>query len=211
VLSQKNKNLKMFAKLKTMLGLYKFQANARLKDGTELVIEGDLTEGVAVYVVTDEGPISLPDGSYELEDGKLLTVMDGLITDVSEAPVEDEEAPVVEEAEADPEPEAETETEVSLEDKIVSIEERISALEEKLTSVEQSADESKQENQDLKQKNEKLSNDNISLTEKVTDFETKLSKMDGAQPVSKKKTESIVKTSDYVTDRMRAIQLHKKV
>jgi len=57
----------------------------------------------------------------------------------------------------------------------------------------------------------KLSTDNISLTEKVTDFETKLSKMDGAQPVSKKKTESNVKTSDYVTDRMRAIQLHKKV
>jgi len=200
----------MFAKLKEALGLVKFQANAKLKDGTELVIEGDLTEGVAVFVVTDEGNIPLPDGSYELEDGQLITVLDGLITEVSDAPVEDEE-PVEEEAEVDPDTETEPDTEVSLEDKIIAIEERLSKLEEKLTDVEASADKSKQENEDLKKNNEDLSKDNDTLTEKVDEFETQLSKMDGAKPVSKKKSESTINLSDDVSNRMRAIKLHTKV
>jgi len=208
----------MFAKLKEMFGLYKFAANSKLIDGTEIAIEGDLTEGVSVFVITDEEPIALPDGSYELEDGNLITVVDGLITDVSEKPedeteVEDEVEAETEavETETETETESETETEVGLEEKIMSMEERISKLEESLSTVEASAELSKQENEDLKKKNDEFSAENLALNDKVSNFETKLSKMDGAEPVPKKKTETNLEVSSLVSNRVSAINQHKKV
>jgi hypothetical protein len=64
----------------------------KLQDGTTIIsIDGDdLAIGVPVYVMTDEGRLPAPDGELVLEDGTMLTVVDGLVAEVS---TPEEEAP----------------------------------------------------------------------------------------------------------------------
>ena len=88
--------------IKTLLGL-KFEAAApagelaepaetenpknevTLKDGTIARYEGDLAVGGELYVVTPQGETIAPDGSYEVEDGTVVTVASGLISAVTPA------------------------------------------------------------------------------------------------------------------------------
>lgn len=198
----------MFNKLKTILGLVKFQANARLEDGTELVIEGDLAEGTKVYVITEEVNIPLPDQTYTLDSGIMITVVDGAITDITEKP----EEPVEDEME---EPPAETPAEQPTDDiaaKIMDLESRLGKLEELVNSLSASQTEIKNQNEELQKQNELLSSEKTELTEKVNDFEIKLSKMDGAEP-AKKSNNLIgvtVELNEKTSQIVNAIQKHKK-
>ena len=60
-------------------------ADYKLADGTIVRVDGDLTTGTAVYVITETGTLPAPDGEHVLEGVGTITVQGGLITEV-EAP-----------------------------------------------------------------------------------------------------------------------------
>ena len=105
-------------------------AEAKLVDGTVVKVEGDLVEGAAVKVVTEEAEIPAPDGVHELEDGTKVETKDGVIVKVEKAEVE--------------EPEAEVEIEVKKEDEMYSllkelmekISDKMKKMEDKMSSIE---------------------------------------------------------------------------
>jgi len=91
-------------KIKALLGMHEeiaLMAEANLKDGT--LIGTDAEEwavGVLAYVVTDEGDkMPLPTGEFELEDGRVMVIEDGTVTEIRDAEEEVVEE-VVEEVEA---------------------------------------------------------------------------------------------------------------
>ena len=78
-------------------------ATAILESGQEIMTDADaFAVGVAVFVMNDENErIPLPDGDYQLEDGSMLVVAEGTVSEMkdAEAPAEEVEE-VVEEVEA---------------------------------------------------------------------------------------------------------------
>ena len=83
-------------KIKELIGAEKFTAIEKLlkeqkfaevktKDGNTLKYEGDLKEGVAVFIVTPQGDVPAPDGVIELEDGSSIEVAAGVVTKVNAA------------------------------------------------------------------------------------------------------------------------------
>lgn len=56
--------------------------SATLKDGTVIKWEGELAEGTAIVVETAEGDIPAPDATHELEDGTLVTTVEGVVTEM---------------------------------------------------------------------------------------------------------------------------------
>lgn len=57
----------------------------KTKEGTELRIDGEKFEvGMPVYVITPEGQLPINDGEYELELGKKIKIVAGLVTNVEE-------------------------------------------------------------------------------------------------------------------------------
>lgn len=91
-------------KVRTLLGLEVKLETMRLSDGVSMLEAEAFEAGQPVFILTeDEQRIALPIGDYELEDGRILVVIEeGVIADVREAA----EAEVEVEVEA---PEAETE------------------------------------------------------------------------------------------------------
>jgi hypothetical protein len=94
--------------IKTLLGMEVKLAQMKLKDGVT-VIEADAFEmDNNVFIVNGEEKIPVPVGEYELEDGMILIVaVEGVIAEIKEAVVVEEEAPeaeVEEEVEAQAEP-----------------------------------------------------------------------------------------------------------
>ena len=73
-------------------------ATAVLESGQEIMTDADaFAVGVAVFVTNDENErIPLPDGDYQLEDGSMLVVAEGNISEIKDAEAPAEE--VVEEA-----------------------------------------------------------------------------------------------------------------
>lgn len=108
-------------------------ASAKLVDGTEVYCENDFAEGEQLFVVTEEEKIPAPEGSHELEDGRIISVdAEGKIMSV-EAKVEEEES-VTEEAEFETETEVEEEeTSVTLSNEVVDS--LISKLDELSSSI----------------------------------------------------------------------------
>jgi len=94
--------------IKTLLGMEVKLAQMKLKDGVT-VIEADAFEPEqAVFIVNGEERIAMPVGEYELEDGMILVVaVEGIIAEIKEAAVVEEEAP---ETEVEVEVEAQAET-----------------------------------------------------------------------------------------------------
>jgi hypothetical protein len=92
-------------KVRTLLGLEVKLETMRLSDGVSMLEAEVFEAGQPVFILTeDEQRIALPIGDYELEDGRILVVIEeGVIADVREAA----EAEVEVEVEA---PEAEVET-----------------------------------------------------------------------------------------------------
>ena len=110
-LMQIGKLLKMdFAKIE------KFNS-AKLADGTEVMWDGDLTEGAAIMVVADGNQMPAPDAVHELEDGTKVTTVGGLVT-----AIEGKEKEEVEVEMAD--------------DSMAKIEERMAACESKMSEME---------------------------------------------------------------------------
>ena len=98
-------------KVRTLLGLEVKLETMRLSDGVSMLEAEVFEAGQPVFILTeDEQRIALPVGEYELEDGRILVVIEeGVIADVREAAEPEVEvevkAPAVEE-----EVEAATET-----------------------------------------------------------------------------------------------------
>ena len=89
------------SKIRLLLGLNEATftfATAVLVDGTEVKTEGEMVEGAAVMVVTEEGNIPAPAGIHETTEGMMITVDEsGVITKIEEAaPAATEETPVEE-------------------------------------------------------------------------------------------------------------------
>ena len=86
-------------------------AVATLDSGQEIQTDAEaFAVGVAVFVVNDEGEqIPLPDGEYTLQDGSMLVVAEGAVTEVKEAEAEEPavEAEEDKEEEMSEEPKAE--------------------------------------------------------------------------------------------------------
>ena len=92
--------------IKTLLGMEVNLEQMKLADGVT-VLEADMFEGGnEIFIVTeDEQKIPVPVGEYELEDGRILVVVEeGIIAEVKEKEVEEEEVEA-------PEAEVEVETE----------------------------------------------------------------------------------------------------
>jgi hypothetical protein len=105
-------------------------------EGVILKVDGEVAVGNAVMVVTEEGEIPAPDGEYELEDGTVFKVTDGLISTIGK----EDETPAPEETpEQTPE---ETPNEMDeifemLKTFIDSVTEKMNAMSEQMTATSQ--------------------------------------------------------------------------
>lgn len=74
-------------KVRTLLGLEVKLETMRLSDGVSMLEAEAFEAGQPVFILTeDEQRIALPIGDYELEDGRILVVVEeGVIADVREA------------------------------------------------------------------------------------------------------------------------------
>ena len=128
--------------------LTKFYAEARLDDGRLVVTEAEaMAVGVEVSVMSDEGNAdSLEDGTYALEDGTVLIVLDGRITQLGE------EEPAAEEEEVEVEVELAEGDEADVQD-WAGMEKRIQNLEDAVADLKSD----KVEAYDDKEEDEKMS------------------------------------------------------
>jgi hypothetical protein len=106
--------------IKTLLGMEVKLEQMKLMDGVT-VLEADMFEaGNEIFVVTeDEQKIPVPVGEYEMEDGRMLIVVEeGIISEIKEK-VEEEEVEVEEPIEEEAKKEQEMETAKSAPKKVV--------------------------------------------------------------------------------------------
>jgi preprotein translocase subunit YajC len=93
--------------------------SAKLADGTEVMWDGELSEGTAIMVVAEDGnQMPAPDAAHELEDGTIVTTVGGLVTSI------------------EPKKEVEVEVELAEAPDMSKLEERIMACEAKMTAME---------------------------------------------------------------------------
>jgi hypothetical protein len=92
--------------IKELLGMEVKLATMKLSDGVT-VLEAEVFEaGAEVFIVAEDQKIALPVGEYELEDSKMLVVIEeGIIAEIKDAVAEEEEP--MEEPEVEIEVEAE--------------------------------------------------------------------------------------------------------
>jgi hypothetical protein len=134
----------MIKEIKTMLGVETEKVNLaqmKLENGT--VLESDSFEPEnEVFIVTDDERVALPVGEYDLEDGKILVIIDeGIIAEIKDAETEEqtpdaEITPVEEiEVEAEDEPKKDAEqfaTKSELSEVKTMVEEIKAMIEEKI-------------------------------------------------------------------------------
>lgn len=138
--------MKIFDAFKTLFKTFIFEATAKLIDGKDIRIDGNLESGSKVYLITEETEIPMPDGEWTLEDGTVINTVGGMIEEVKEpdpeesveppvveTPVEDviEEAAIDPSADTEPSPEDMPAT-VDEDTTILDLETRIAELEKKL-------------------------------------------------------------------------------
>jgi hypothetical protein len=107
--------------IKTLLGMEVKLEQMKLMDGVT-VLEADMFEaGNEIFVVTeDEQKIPVPVGEYEMEDGRMLIVVEeGIISEIKEKVEEEEEVEVEEPIEEEAKKEQEMETSKAAPKKIV--------------------------------------------------------------------------------------------
>jgi hypothetical protein len=108
--------------IKELLGMEVKLATMKLSDGMT-ILEAEVFEaGAEVFIVAEDQKIALPVGEYELEDSKMLVVIEeGIIAEIKEMEAE-EEMPMEEpEAEAEVEVEAEAEAPKDIKKTVESI------------------------------------------------------------------------------------------
>jgi crotonobetainyl-CoA:carnitine CoA-transferase CaiB-like acyl-CoA transferase len=102
--------------IKALLGMEVKLATMKLANGTEIEAEVFEAEN-EVFIVSEEEKVALPVGEYELEDGKILVVIEeGIISEIKEKEEETEEEV---EAEVEVEEEEEMQAEVATPKKVV--------------------------------------------------------------------------------------------
>jgi hypothetical protein len=96
-------------KVRTLLGLEVKLETMRLSDGVSMLEADAFEAGQPVFILTeDEQRIALPVGDYELEDGRILVVIEeGVIADIREAAEPEVEVEVEDEVETGKMPEEE--------------------------------------------------------------------------------------------------------
>jgi hypothetical protein len=96
-------------KVRTLLGLEVKLETMKLSDGVSMLEAEAFEAGQPVFILTeDEQRIALPIGEYELEDGRILVVIEeGVIADIREAAKAEVEVEVEEEVETGKMPEEE--------------------------------------------------------------------------------------------------------
>lgn len=138
---QTNKKQKMKMNLfkKAMAALSRVMLGALTTDGGILYWdgEGDIAEGLAVEVETEEGDrIPAPDGVYTAEDGTVVTVEGGLVVSVVKPGEEPAGEPAAEPEAEDEEPAQEPEPAAEPEEEpAATVEERLAALEEAVAKI----------------------------------------------------------------------------
>ena len=166
----------VITQIKQLLGMEVKLEQMKLADGMT-VIEADSFEAeMSVVIVTeDDQRIPLPVGDYELEDGRMLVVaVEGVISEVKEAPAQEEEAPM-EQPEAEVPVEAEVTPEVTQPKKVIeshTIETLFSRIEELTT-----------ENTELKAKLETFSKADP-VTEVTTEETTEAVELEEMKPIT---------------------------
>ena len=129
-------------------------------DKSVLVFDGEeLKEGMEVFVLDEEGnAVPAEDGDYTTEDGKVIKVIEGKVSEIVDPEAEVAEEPVQEEIaqeeNVDVEPvdtPEEENMETSVEDRIAALEERIAGVEGKLAKVEEPAANPVDETPEVKQ------------------------------------------------------------
>jgi hypothetical protein len=175
--------------IKTLLGMEVKLEQMKLMDGVT-VLEADMFEaGNEIFVVTeDEQKIPVPVGEYEMEDGRMLIVVEeGIISEVKEK-VEEEEVEVEEPIEEEAKKEQEMETAKSSPKKVVE-----STIKESFFS----------EIEALKKENETLKAELSKLNE-VKENEVELS--EEVKPISfNPENENKVETFKFANKRQRTI------
>jgi len=98
--------------IKTLLGMEVKLEQMKLADGVTVLEADSFDSGMEIVIVTeDEQKIPLPIGEYEMEDGRILVVVEeGIISEVKEV-AEEEEMPEVPAEEVPTEAKQEMETE----------------------------------------------------------------------------------------------------
>lgn len=137
--SNKSKtNMNLFNFAKTILKLAEV-----VTDKATLIIEGEIEIGKPVFVEVEGEPIPAEDGEYTLEDGRVIVVAEGLISEIREVEVEPTEEPkeeVVEETlEETPEEPQEDEKDLRIKELEKELEEKaakIAELEAKIVELE---------------------------------------------------------------------------
>jgi len=93
--------------------------SAKLADGTEVMWDGEIGEGTAIMVVSEDGnQMPAPDAVHELEDGTLVTTVGGLVTSI------------------EPKKEVEVEVEMAEDNTMAKHEERMKSMEDKMAEIE---------------------------------------------------------------------------
>jgi hypothetical protein len=68
-------------------------AEIKLVDGNVVSVEGEFVVGAKIFLVTPEGLVPAPTGEHTAEDGTVVTVLDGVITEIEAKEVETTEMP----------------------------------------------------------------------------------------------------------------------
>lgn len=192
----------------------KFSGELILKDGTPIIINGDLDVGAKVDVNGPDGIMPLPDGNYELETGQIITVEKGLITDIVdqvetpenpdvEKPIEVEEAKPVDEPEA--KPDEEKPAEETPEDPMKKIEDKLSELEQKIKELEAKTAQLSSDNENLS-KDLKDGNEKINL-----DIETIKQKASFVKELPKSTSPDVSEHTSPLVDKINKIREMKKI
>jgi hypothetical protein len=175
--------------IKTLLGMEVKLEQMKLMDGVT-VLEADMFEaGNEIFVVTeDEQKIPVPVGEYEMEDGRMLIVVEeGIISEIKEK-VEEEEVEVEEPIEEEAKKEQEMETAKSNPKKVVE-----SVIKESFFS----------EIEALKKENEMLKAE-LSKSNEVKENEVELS--EEVKPISfNPENENKIETIKFASKRPRTI------
>ena len=150
--------------LKTFLGMEVKLEQMMLVDGVT-TIEADVFEqGANVNIVNEEDRVPLPIGEYELQEGKILKVLeDGIIGEIADAPMEEEVPSSTEQPEAEVEVEMEVEKPAK---KVVesTVKETYFSEEEK-ENLEKEIEELKAKITELSKVEEKVEDVNVELSE----------------------------------------------
>ena len=94
--------------IKTYLGMEVKLEQMMLTDGVTSLEADAFEAGMPVMIVNEEDRIPLPAGDYELEDGRILKVVEeGVIGSIEDAPMEEEQPSATEQPEAEVEVEME--------------------------------------------------------------------------------------------------------